>query len=135
MGPVPGVVRLNEALTPCGALNGLRNGTRERTLVVLDTIAHSLSACGTVLHFLEVMYDLLEGACAYLRIISGIAHKIFPVLSYLVTERRVLHRDISWGNILINPRHMSGREDVRPPGKGSGGRKYIFVSDFLGEEK
>ncbi|KAL5480755.1 hypothetical protein ACEPAI_9695 [Sanghuangporus weigelae] len=58
---------------------------RTRRLLVLKTIGRPLCACESVLEFLEAMYDLLE------------------VLRYLVQEKNVLHRDVSWSNVLIRP--------------------------------
>ncbi|KAL5483534.1 hypothetical protein ACEPAI_8766 [Sanghuangporus weigelae] len=63
----------------------LDEATRERSPAIprLDS---------SVGEFLEAMYDLLE------------------VLCYLVQERRILHRDVSWGNVLLTPKAGFGSE-------------------------
>ncbi|KAL5522464.1 hypothetical protein ACEPAG_8480 [Sanghuangporus baumii] len=88
---VPGVVHLDERLSIDSIeMNESKVfeddvNVRTRRLLVLKTIGHPLCACESVLEFLEVMYDLLE------------------VLRYLVQEKNVLHRDVSWSNVLIRP--------------------------------
>ncbi|KAL5499142.1 hypothetical protein ACEPAH_1660 [Sanghuangporus vaninii] len=68
------------------------------------------------------MYDLLE------------------VLWYLVQEREVLHRDISWGNVLIRPENASDISigfPSQPTNEAIGPtpHTYRFISDIFSEEK
>ncbi|KAF8521151.1 hypothetical protein JB92DRAFT_3111299 [Gautieria morchelliformis] len=81
----------------------------EACMISLATTGESLSTCKNVLQFLKAMYDLTE------------VHRI------LVERKHILHRDISWGNILINHRHFEGPdEDI------SG---FGFIDNLLGESE
>ncbi|KAF8519948.1 hypothetical protein JB92DRAFT_3288701 [Gautieria morchelliformis] len=66
---------------------------REACMVPLTTTGESLSKCKDVLQFLKAMYDLTE------------VHRI------LVEKKGILHRDISWANILINYQHFEGPDE------------------------
>ncbi|OCB91440.1 hypothetical protein A7U60_g1318 [Sanghuangporus baumii] len=127
---VPGVVHLDERLSidsiEMNESKLFEDGVNVRTrcLLVLRTIGHPLCACESVLEFLEAMYDLLE------------------VLRYLVQERNVLHRDVSWGNVLIRPAEFgSPRNSPKIIEKASdnGDRHishtYRFVSDIFKEDE
>ncbi|KAF8581021.1 hypothetical protein K439DRAFT_258862 [Ramaria rubella] len=108
-GCVPGVVRLVEGGTLHNVIAGTAPNIRTKHRLVMGSSGSPLSACGSVLQFLKVMYDALE------------AHQ------HLV-ERGVLHRDMSWYNILCNPRHYVDH----PEGKESLPRTCI--ADVMGEE-
>ncbi|KAF8331574.1 hypothetical protein F5887DRAFT_998179, partial [Amanita rubescens] len=54
----------------------------------MESLGHALSSCSSVMQFLKAMYDLVE------------VHRM------LVEDHNVLHRDISWGNVLINATHL-----------------------------
>ncbi|GJJ11293.1 hypothetical protein Clacol_005525 [Clathrus columnatus] len=69
-------------------------GNRVKERVVMGSTGLRLSACGSVLEFLKVMYNLVE------------THE------QLVVKRRVLHRDISWYNVLCQPEHFIGDDNV-----------------------
>ncbi|KAL5499267.1 hypothetical protein ACEPAH_1785 [Sanghuangporus vaninii] len=99
---------------------------RKRSLLVLKTIGFPLCACESVLEFLECMYDLLE------------------VLRYLVQEKNILHRDVSWGNVLIRPIEFGPLVDVKASiaksqeNYESSSKLYIFhtnrfISDIFNE--
>ncbi|KAL5532344.1 hypothetical protein ACEPAF_5914 [Sanghuangporus sanghuang] len=81
---VPGVVQIDRALS-IDSIEIDEESKRRRNLLVLKTIGYPLCSCSTVQDFLEAMYDLLE------------------VLRYLVQEKNILHRDVSWGNVLVIP--------------------------------
>ncbi|KAL5522465.1 hypothetical protein ACEPAG_8481 [Sanghuangporus baumii] len=129
----PGIVRLDDELSDASLETnaadscGLDEESRVCGLLVLRTIGYPLCACESVLEFLETMYDLLE------------------VLRYLTQEKNILHRDVSWSNILIRPKEYC---DLRETGvvKGSWRRsgtndkhgtshKYRFVSDIFEEDR
>ncbi|KAF8477881.1 hypothetical protein JB92DRAFT_3049550 [Gautieria morchelliformis] len=71
----------------------------------LTTTGESLSKCKDVLQFLKAMYDLTE------------VHRI------LVEKKGILHRDISWANILINHKHFEGLDE--------GDLEYPFIDSIL----
>ncbi|KAF8581035.1 hypothetical protein K439DRAFT_1662505 [Ramaria rubella] len=95
-GCIPGVVRL----VTSGLVNGLTAGvaphTRTKYRLVMGSSGSRLSACTSVLQFLKVMYDALE------------AHQ------HLV-EQGILHRDMSWYNVLCNPCHHVDHPDGKEP--------------------
>ncbi|KAL5483530.1 hypothetical protein ACEPAI_8762 [Sanghuangporus weigelae] len=82
-----------------------------------DVLEVKKRTIGTYSDFLEAMYDLLE------------------VLRYLIQEKKILHRDVSWGNVLVIPQS----EEVPAARKAShdmeSGRKYRFVHELLGEDR
>ena len=53
-----------------------------------------------------------------------IDHFLLSVHRILVEDRGILHRDISWGNVLINHEHLEGSPD-----KMDG---YGFIDNVLG---
>ncbi len=89
---IPGVVRLADFpmqdvdLAPFGS-------PRVRSALVLASVGRPLSTCDSFCEFLEVIFDLVETHRQMLK--SG-----------------MLHRDPSWGNVLIGPRDES-TEDYR----------------------
>ncbi|EJD08227.1 uncharacterized protein FOMMEDRAFT_164915 [Fomitiporia mediterranea MF3/22] len=106
----PGVVRIDEQLSSDSVQHDAESG-RNQNVVVQETIGRSVSSCRSVLEFLETMYDLLE------------------VLRYHVCEAHVLHRDISWGNVLIPE-----KDTPQIPKKEANWDKYQFISDYYGSE-
>ncbi|KAL5480762.1 hypothetical protein ACEPAI_9702 [Sanghuangporus weigelae] len=83
--------------------------------------------CESVLEFSEAMYDLIE------------------VLRYVAQEEDILHRDISWSNILIRTEEFSGQNDMkesiarahkRPRRQDEQGipHTYRFISDIFNEQ-
>ena len=61
------------------------------------------------------------------------------VLRYMVQEKKVLHRDISFGNVLINPVQKSvqtttgSSDSVQVDTKGEIPHTYRFVHDLTGD--
>ena len=61
------------------------------------------------------------------------------VLRYMIQEKKVLHRDISFGNVLINPVQKSvqtaiGSSDpVQVDTKGEIPHTYRFIRDLIGD--
>ncbi|KAL5532348.1 hypothetical protein ACEPAF_5918 [Sanghuangporus sanghuang] len=88
---VPGVVQIDKVLSQM-SVDTEEESVGKRNFLVLKTIGYPLCSCRSVRKFLEAMYDLLE------------------VLRYLVQERRILHRDVSWGNVLLTPKAGFGSE-------------------------
>ncbi|KAL5522454.1 hypothetical protein ACEPAG_8470 [Sanghuangporus baumii] len=129
----PGIVRLDDELSEASLemnavdSSSLDKDSRVRGLLVLKTIGYPLCSCESVLEFLEVMYDLLE------------------VLRYLTQEKNVLHRDVSWSNILIRPKeycdlHETGFSKVSSRRSVSDNEHcishdYRFVSDIFDEDE
>ncbi|KAF8525309.1 hypothetical protein JB92DRAFT_2877324 [Gautieria morchelliformis] len=74
-------------------------------MVPLTTTGESLSKCKNVLQLLKAMYDLTE------------VHRI------LMEKKDILHRDISWANILINHKHFEGLDE--------GDHEYPFIDTIL----
>ncbi|KAL5522583.1 hypothetical protein ACEPAG_8600 [Sanghuangporus baumii] len=115
---VPGVVQIDEMLSQ-DSIDVDQWSGRVRSLLALKTIGYPLCSCTTVLEFLEAMYDLLE------------------VLRYLVQEKEVLHRDISWGNVLIRPEHAPDVSIDFPsqPTNEPIPHTYRFISDIFSEKR
>ena len=61
------------------------------------------------------------------------------VLRYMVQEKKVLHRDISFGNVLINPVQKSEQtttgssDSVKVDTKGEIPHTYRFIRDLIGD--
>ncbi|EJD03341.1 uncharacterized protein FOMMEDRAFT_156731 [Fomitiporia mediterranea MF3/22] len=106
----PGVVRIDEQLSSDSVQYDAESG-RNQHLVVQETIGRSVSSCKSVLEFLETMYDLLE------------------VLRYHVCEAHILHRDISWGNVLVPEKDIA-----QIPKKEANWDTYQFISDYYDTE-
>ena len=77
--------------------------TYVRHMLVYDTIGDSLCSCGSVKAFLIATFDLVESIHSCHLILAN--HCIFfcLVLRFLHVKKRMLHRDVSWTNILLNP--------------------------------
>ncbi|KAL5522463.1 hypothetical protein ACEPAG_8479 [Sanghuangporus baumii] len=145
----PGIVRLDDELSDASLETnaadscGLDEDSRVCGLLVLRTIGYPLCACESVLEFLEAMYDLLEGKC-FACFSSSLYLKPSQVLRYLTQEKNILHRDVSWGNILIRPKEY---RDLRGTGVKESQRRsetndehgtshrYRFVSDIFEEDR
>ncbi|KZV94219.1 hypothetical protein EXIGLDRAFT_835100 [Exidia glandulosa HHB12029] len=68
---------------------------RIKHTLYLESIGQPLSMCTDYLHILKVIFDGIE-------------------MHLHLFERGILHRDISWANVLCNPRHLSaGNEDKK----------------------
>ncbi|KAF8329020.1 hypothetical protein F5887DRAFT_1082782 [Amanita rubescens] len=63
---------------------------RQSVLLIMKTLGRALATCPSVMKFLKVMYDLVE------------VHRM------LVEDHDILHRDISWTNVLIDAIHLEG---------------------------
>ncbi|KZV84672.1 hypothetical protein EXIGLDRAFT_753707 [Exidia glandulosa HHB12029] len=70
------------------------NIERQKTVLELRSIGQPLSRCTDPLHFIKVIYDAIE---THLHL----------------WEKGILHRDISWGNVLCNPIHRTDGVDPR----------------------
>ena len=140
----PGVVQIDTGLSKDDLYTN--DDGRTRSMLALKTVGHPLCSCETVLEFLEAMYDLLEGK-ATLKLSSGLGDSQREVLRYLVQEKGIIHRDVSWSNVLINPKDYSHpTASGRPPALDSvlvqedGAEemiphKYRFISDIYGESR
>ncbi|KAL5499275.1 hypothetical protein ACEPAH_1793 [Sanghuangporus vaninii] len=131
----PGVVRIDTDLsqhvlednrTDIPGIDLDEESIRTWTLLVLGTVEFPLCTCESVQEFLEAMYDLLE------------------VLRFTTQERNILHRDISWSNVLIRPKEYHDIVDVRAMianvKKNQDSREniphgYRFISDIFNENE
>jgi len=94
--------------------------TREKQRLIMGSSGSRLSSCKTVLHFLKVMYDTLEGV--YMFCLFFLFRLMFSFLVHQhLAELGVLHRDISWYNVLCNPKHYIGTNSQ----ENRAGRHYI----------
>ena len=85
--------------------------TYVRHMLVYDTIGDSLCSCGSVKTFLIAMFDLVEGTIYLHSCHLTLANHCFIfwlVLRFLHVKKRMLHGDVSWTNILLNPRRIGG---------------------------
>ncbi|KZV94239.1 hypothetical protein EXIGLDRAFT_835116 [Exidia glandulosa HHB12029] len=96
-GWIPGLVRHRSAFS--GVQVAAHDSTpanptlqRKQHTLQLESIGQPISMCTDYLHLLEVIYDGIE---THLHLF----------------ERGILHRDISWANVLCNPRHLSAGND------------------------
>ncbi|GJJ09008.1 hypothetical protein Clacol_003229 [Clathrus columnatus] len=113
---VPGVVRHIRA-EPVEKLTvyDTEDGSRIKDRVILASTGLRLSACESVLEFLKVMYDLVE------------THE-------QVLNRGVLHRDLSWFNVLCKPEHFitNGQDNNKHPTiSKSQGSKHPTIAELL----
>ncbi|KAF8587755.1 hypothetical protein K439DRAFT_1544714 [Ramaria rubella] len=99
-GPVPGVVRLAAHGPVNNLVVGTSPDTRSKRRLIMASTGQRLSTCRSVLHFLKVMYDAIEESYA--------AHQH-------MVDQKVLHRDLSWYNILCYPAHHIGGKPVARP--------------------
>lgn len=100
------------------------NVVRTKTRSVMKTRGKAIYACPSVLHFLKVMYDVLEGTPAP----SGIDFDVqtlilLPAHRFAVADRRILHRDISISNILVLPKGIPTRSKT--------GDRPKFIDEIL----
>ena len=105
-GFLPGVPRIAKCVLeqPFPLLrNDALDPSREACMMSLATTGQSLTMCKNVLQFLSVMYDLVEGLCQSSLIYADTNEYQFIAASW---KKGILHRDISWGNILINHKHF-----------------------------
>src|SRR5258706_553110 len=97
---------------------------REQYCVMLGTHGKPLNNCETVLHILKAMFDLLVSKCQCFVSLSlcstFAAHRA-------MCEQDVLHRDISCGNVLVDP--VYNREPVDPGGSKDG--RYWYSASIL----
>lgn len=89
---------------------------------MLGTRGKPLNNCETVLDILRAMFDLLVSKCQWLVSLSlrstFAAHRA-------MCEQDVLHQDISWGNVLVNPVYDTNPAD---PGGSKDGRYWYSAS-------
>ncbi|KAF7431131.1 hypothetical protein PC9H_006851 [Pleurotus ostreatus] len=114
--PAPGFVRVithgdvfNEE-GPITSINIEPHVYRVKTRLIMGTSGDPLAKTPSIQHFLMTMYDILE------------AHR------WAVKRRNVIHRDISIGNIIINPKDKSKAE------LDESGRP-IFINEVLTKAK
>ncbi|KAL5522466.1 hypothetical protein ACEPAG_8482 [Sanghuangporus baumii] len=129
----PGVVHIDSSLsqrviednkTDIIGIDLDEESIRKRSLLVLRTVGYPLCACESVQEFLEAMYDLLE------------------VLRFVAQEKSILHRDISWSNVLVRPKEYHDNFDTKATianakkdqdSKENIPHDYRFVSDIFSE--
>ena len=102
---------------------------REQCYVMLGTHGKRLNSCETVLYILRAMFDLLVSKCQCL--VSLSLRSTFAAHRAMCNQD-VLHRDISWGNVLVDPVYDTEPAD---PGGSKDGRYWdsagILCAAFL----
>ena len=73
---------------------------REQCCVILGTHGKPLNNCETVLHILRAMFDMLVSRC---RCLISLSLRSTFAAHRAMCNQDVLHRDISWGNVLVDP--------------------------------
>jgi hypothetical protein len=97
---------------------------REQYCVMLGTHGKPLNNCETVLHILRAMFDLLVSKC---QCFVSLSLRSTFAAHRAMCEQDVLHRDISWGNVLVDPVYDTEPAD---PG-GSKDRRYWYSASIL----
>lgn len=90
---------------------GRPNHGRTKRRLVMTTTGDNIYACSSIEHFLKVMYDVLEGTSQSLGVLQ--TPNVFLAHRWVTANRRVIHRDMSINNILVNP---SGGKPCSYPG-------------------
>jgi hypothetical protein len=95
---------------------------RQQCCVMLGTRGKPLNNCKTVLHILMAMFDLLVSKC---QCFVSLSLRSTFAAHRAMCEQDVLHRDISWGNVLVDPVY-----DIEPadPGGSKDGRYWYSAS-------
>ena len=97
---------------------------REQYCFILITHGKPLNNCETVLDILRAMFDLLVSKCQCFVSLSlcstFAAHRA-------MCEQDVLHRDINWGNVLVDPVYDTEPDD---PGGSKDGRYWYSASNL-----
>jgi hypothetical protein len=129
---VPGVVEdvYYEVIKVPSSLDVSRNKHR----LGLRQLGSPITSIPTLKGMLELVFDVLEGTSISINTVPR-AH-MFAVLRYLRFNRRVLHRDISKGNILYIEEGTTPPPDAGPGGPKTTGGKEVspcFIKYLLGE--
>ena len=95
---------------------------REQYCVMLGTLGKPLNNCETVLHILRAMFDLLVSKC---QCFVSLSLRSTFAAHRAMCEQDVLHRDISWGNVLVDPVYDTEPAD---PGGSKDGRYWYSAS-------
>ena len=95
---------------------------REQYCVMLGTHGKPLNNCETVLHILRAMFDLLVSKC---QCFVSLSLRSTFAAHRAMCEQDVLHRDISWGNVLVDPVYDTEPAD---PGGSKDGRYWYSAS-------
>ena len=89
---------------------------------MLGTHGKPLNNCETVLHILRAMFDLLASKC---QCFVSLSLRSMFAAHRAICEQDVLHRDISWGNVLVDPFYDTEPAD---PGGSKDGRYWYSAS-------
>jgi len=95
---------------------------REQYCVMLGTHGKPLNNCETVLHILWAMFDVLVSKC---QCFVSLSLRSTFAAHRAMCEQDVLHRDISWGNVLVDPVYDTEPAD---PGGSRDGRYWYSAS-------
>lgn len=108
-GWVPGVAR-HESVIRDPQDRAISGGGMERVKesILLRSIGEPLSRCATPRELLYVLYDALEGTKRSLPLLRIDKHASAHAH---MCDLGVLHRDISWNNVLCHPKHFSTQRD------------------------
>jgi len=107
---------------------------RQKTRLGLRQSGNPFLSIPTVEKMLRTLFDVLEGSSNLYRRTS-LWLTCLKVLRFLRLERRILHRDISKGNILYieQPHNLLPRVGPAPAKKGMQGESICFIKCLLGE--
>jgi hypothetical protein len=109
--------------------------SREKHRLGLRQVGKPFMTIPTVAQVLEIVFDILEGSVSPIHILN--AQHGFAVLRYLRFNRRVLHRDISKGNVLYVEDDLPSSTGFRSGGTnemvGPEGQPICFIKYILGE--
>jgi hypothetical protein len=97
---------------------------REQHCVMLGTRGKPLNNCKTVLDILRAMFDLVVSKCQ--SFVSLSLRSTFAALRAMC-QQGVLHRDISWGNVLVDPVYDTEPADLG----GSKDGRYWYIASIL----
>jgi hypothetical protein len=91
---------------------------------MLGTHGKPLNNCETVLDILRAMFDLLVSKC---QCFVSLSLRSTFAAHRAMCEQGVLHRDISWGNVLVDP--VYDTEPANPGGSKDG--RYWYSASIL----
>lgn len=84
---------------------------REEWRHVIHTVGESLRECESALHLLKTIYDALQGTFFSTDYALFTSSQCASGHQALLMQTKILHRDVSFGNILTKPVHQGTKVD------------------------
>ncbi|KDQ29953.1 hypothetical protein PLEOSDRAFT_1081624 [Pleurotus ostreatus PC15] len=111
-GTVPGFAAVEreyevEYAPGCPITVSINDCTRIKTRLIMQTCGRPLTKCKNIVDFFKGMYDILE------------AHR------FMFSERKLLHRDISHGNIVVDAQDATGIVPF------TGEKRPVYINEVL----